>query len=409
MKKRLFYLFALICAVSLFTACSDDDDNGGNNDNNATEALLNKVNTTYEGTTLDLDYSGSSMTGKSVTFLSKNGQTATITLSGAAVALTRENSGFNLKNPGVIPGETSTVLNVTLESANEGFTFKGTETKENFTINYDGSVKEGKMDIDLDVELKNNELIGTWNLKVMDPNNPSDKGAINPGWKSKTPFKVSLFPGVPASDWQPEGLLAFASVMPLIPTSDANTKLNAQEAITKLLQKVEFKKDGNLTATYSETEHLLNPVWETSPMNMVQFAVKENKLMLYLNADAIINAILAPKSTKATEYNPMDAIMKILPNLMKLTPMLEAGIPLSYRMEDENTLLVYIDKELGMQLFEAILPLFEDAEFVAYIKKAATSDPSFASFAPMIESVIDQLPAVIKGTETLELGLRFVK
>ena len=26
MKKNLLYLFALICSVSLFTACSDDDD-----------------------------------------------------------------------------------------------------------------------------------------------------------------------------------------------------------------------------------------------------------------------------------------------------------------------------------------------------------------------------------------------
>ena len=26
MKKSLFFLFALICSMSLFTACSDDDD-----------------------------------------------------------------------------------------------------------------------------------------------------------------------------------------------------------------------------------------------------------------------------------------------------------------------------------------------------------------------------------------------
>ena len=26
MKKNLFYLFALICSMSLFTACSNDDD-----------------------------------------------------------------------------------------------------------------------------------------------------------------------------------------------------------------------------------------------------------------------------------------------------------------------------------------------------------------------------------------------
>ena len=26
MKKNLFYLFALVCSLSLFTACSDDDE-----------------------------------------------------------------------------------------------------------------------------------------------------------------------------------------------------------------------------------------------------------------------------------------------------------------------------------------------------------------------------------------------
>ena len=34
MKKNLFFLFALICSVSLFTACSDDDDNKGGKDEN---------------------------------------------------------------------------------------------------------------------------------------------------------------------------------------------------------------------------------------------------------------------------------------------------------------------------------------------------------------------------------------
>lgn len=33
MKKNLFFLFALICSVSLFTACSDDDDNKGGDEN----------------------------------------------------------------------------------------------------------------------------------------------------------------------------------------------------------------------------------------------------------------------------------------------------------------------------------------------------------------------------------------
>ena len=34
MKKNLFFLFALICSVSLFTACSDDDDDNKGGDEN---------------------------------------------------------------------------------------------------------------------------------------------------------------------------------------------------------------------------------------------------------------------------------------------------------------------------------------------------------------------------------------
>ena len=32
MKKNLFFVFTMLCALSFFTACSDDDDNGKNGD-----------------------------------------------------------------------------------------------------------------------------------------------------------------------------------------------------------------------------------------------------------------------------------------------------------------------------------------------------------------------------------------
>ena len=48
MKKRLFYLFALICAVSLFTACSDDD-NEGPSGNPITEAIDSQIVGNYNG------------------------------------------------------------------------------------------------------------------------------------------------------------------------------------------------------------------------------------------------------------------------------------------------------------------------------------------------------------------------
>ena len=61
MKKNLFYyLFAVICSVTLFTSCSDDDD----------EKMVNPVpQTTFTGENgLQLTYNGAPMPGKKVTF-----------------------------------------------------------------------------------------------------------------------------------------------------------------------------------------------------------------------------------------------------------------------------------------------------------------------------------------------------
>ena len=59
MKKNLFYLFALICSMSLFTACSDDDDDK--------HFPTDEVNTTFTSTDtsnqLLLTYSGEPMLG----------------------------------------------------------------------------------------------------------------------------------------------------------------------------------------------------------------------------------------------------------------------------------------------------------------------------------------------------------
>lgn len=61
MKKNLFYLFALICSMSLFTACSDDDDD---------KVVCPVPQTEFTvATGLNLTYNGGSMLGKKVTLL----------------------------------------------------------------------------------------------------------------------------------------------------------------------------------------------------------------------------------------------------------------------------------------------------------------------------------------------------
>lgn len=77
MKKNLFYyLFAVICSVTLFTSCSDDDD----------EKMVNPVpQTTFTGENgLQLTYNGAPMPGKKVTFTpdATNAQKATLRLEG---------------------------------------------------------------------------------------------------------------------------------------------------------------------------------------------------------------------------------------------------------------------------------------------------------------------------------------
>ena len=103
MKKNWFYLVALICSVALFTACSDDDE--------PANLSVDTVNGTYPSTdgtnVLQLTYGDAVMSGKSVTFNSADGQTATITLTGADNALLSGLTGMSVKNPGVVPGETS--------------------------------------------------------------------------------------------------------------------------------------------------------------------------------------------------------------------------------------------------------------------------------------------------------------
>ena len=51
MKKNLFYLFALICSMSLFTACSDDDKPGGSGEGGVTleEVITNDIAGNYKG------------------------------------------------------------------------------------------------------------------------------------------------------------------------------------------------------------------------------------------------------------------------------------------------------------------------------------------------------------------------
>lgn len=398
MKKNLFYLFALICSMSLFTACSDDDDE---------VKSLPEVNAPYVSSELELTYGGEVLLGKKVTFYTADGKSADITLEGADIALTKETMASGLVNPGVIPGEPKVTFSAALQPAEGGYTFAGEHVADNYSMKYEGAVEKGKLDLALEVKLAgDNALAGnTWNLFSYDPY--AVKNPLHVVWNSEKPFSVVLFPspGAQPVELQPGEFITLMSAMGIIPVGDK--KMGVNEILSCLLQSVTFREDGNIVASYSDVADIVSPKFQNSPLNMVQYAVKNEKLYLYLNVDAIIGAV-QKMTTKGLD---METVLPVvLPKLMELIPMLSSGIPLGYSVNEEgNELAVYIDKELGSKLIDILLSLLENEEIVAAIKEAATSNPDFAMFAGVVEAILEQAPEVFAKTNEMELGLNFVK
>lgn len=397
MKKNWLYLFALICSVALFTACSDDE----------TPTLpVTDINATYTSTdatnVLELTYAGVVTTGKSVTFNSADGQTATITMTGAPNDLLGSLTGVTVNNAGVIPGESSTTLNVTLVPVGEtGYTFSGTDDSNGRTVEYSGAIEQGKLTLDVTANFDNN-LIGTWNL-VPVPSSEDPSATLYPiqvVWESDT--DLSLLGGLitmPLGD-----VLNLALRMPIIDGS-----LSANNALTSVLQGVTFGADGNIIASYSDAANLTSPVWQDSPTGMVQYCVKNGKLYAYLDVEAIMGLVTAIE-TKA-DSGSSDLLSSILPIVLthigEITPLLSEGIPLGYDIDAETGVLnVYIEKEgLGDIIINIATEMLSDENIVAALTELMASDPSFGSMASMLD--LTQLPDVLNGTTNMEVGLNF--
>lgn len=396
MKKNLFYLFALICSMSLFTACSDDDDE---------VKSLPEVNATYVSSELELIYGGEVLLGKKVTFNTTDGKSADITLEGADIALTKETMASGLVNPGVIPGEPKVTFSAALQPVENGYTFAGEHVADNYSMKYEGAVEKGKLNLALEVKLAGDNVLAgnTWNLFPYDPY--ASKKPLHVVWNSEKPFSVVPSPGAQPVDLQPGAFISLMSAINIIPVGDETMEVN--EVLSCLLKSVTFREDGNIVASYSDMADIVSPKFQDSPLNMVQYAVKNEKLYLYLNVDAIIGTM----QKVATKGLDMETVLPVmLPKLMELIPMLSSGIPLGYSVNEEgNELAVYIDNELGLKLIDILLPLFENEEIVAAIKEAATSNPDFAMFAGVVEAILEQAPEVFAKTNEMELGLNFVK
>lgn len=398
MKKNLFYyLFAVICSVTLFTSCSDDDD----------EKMVNPVpQTTFTGENgLQLTYNGAPMPGKKVTFTpdATNAQKATLRLEGefdlngilgkAKSAAAREDVSMPTA-PGVLPGSPVVTLPVDLTINGDQCSFAGTSETDYCTFSYKGEVSAGAMELDLsEVKLKNAKLAGmTWKLEPYDETNPNETDPIYLVWEAEK--KMLGFMPI-------ESVLKMALRMDLI-AAGADNKISATDMLGTVLQDVTFMEDGNIVATYKDAANG-GTEWTKSPVNLAQYVVEnDNQMKVFLNPAAIIAAV-------NNAGRAVDVQAVIQQAIQMLYPMLVNGVPVAFGQTDD-ALSVYLNTELLLPLLKTlVVPLLSDEEVVAMLVELMKKDPDFGEMAGLAEPTLKAFPEIIESTTKVEIGLNFVK
>lgn len=390
MKKNLFYLFALVCAMSLLTACSDDDEK--------VVCPLEQTEFTADNG-LTLTYNGTEMPGKKVTFMpsATDPTQATLYLAGnldLSAALTKESEVLPA-GAGVFPGSPVVTLPVTLDIQGDACTFSGNGETDYCTFAYAGRATASSLSLDLtDVTLKNAALAGTkWvptPLKADYTEEPihliweSGKGVeLMPGWELPT-----------------QSVLLIALRLGLI-DAGAEEKVSAEDMLCNVLRDITLGADGNISASYIDAANGGTSVVKT-PAHVAQYVVlNDHQLKVYLNLEAILaNAQRLAASTKAVDLG--DLIAKAMQALL---PLVTDGVPLEYTKAD-GKMTVYLNTDLLLPLLKSIVaPLFMDEEFVAQLIELMKSNPDFGSMAGMAEGMLKSLPEIINTTTKVEIGL----
>lgn len=391
MKKNLFYLFALICSMSLFTACSDDDDD---------KVVCPVPQTEFTvATGLNLTYNGGAMLGKKVTFTpdASDATKATLVLAGnldLSGILTREAASGSF-GAGVFPGSPVVTLPVTLNIQGDECSFSGTSETDYCTFDYAGKVTASSLNLDLtNVALKNSVLSGTtWAPTPL--NSDYTEEPIHLIWESNKEVEIMPGWGMPI-----QTILTLALRLPLI-DAGGDDKVNVEDMLCSVLHDITLGADGNISASYVDAAQGGTSVVKT-PANVAQYVVlSDTQMKVYLNLDAIIaNVKRLGSSTKAIDMSEI-----LSQAVTSLLPLVTDGVPLTYE-KNEGKLKVYLNTDLLLPLMKNIVaPLFSDEEFVNMLIEAMKADPDFESMAGMAEGMLKGLPEIINETTRLEIGL----
>lgn len=277
MSKKLLYLLALICSISLFTACGDDDEKKEEVDNS-----WEQVAGTYEGEKLVFSYGETPLTGKKVTFSASSGSNGTLALTN------------------VIPGEDATTIS-DIKVANSEFS--GTATTTNASVEYAGSVKDEVMTLKLTVVMNDpNGWAKTYNLADYTTGELTYNGYTNPSAVIAGAGYVNYVCVTSSSDYGTSYGAMFRGLFGIL--------------LPQVLNSVTLGTDGTITADYmkgkgitfdpswifqspaKETAEALFPTsgWLEAPKHLAYWFHKDGKLYTKLDLGNILVQVMGSEA-----------------------------------------------------------------------------------------------------------------
>lgn len=303
MKKNLFFVFTMLCALSFFTACSDDDDN-------KTDDGWKAISATYTAETLKLTMGGTEVADQSVKVDASSAEQATITLAN------------------LIPGEAEVKIEAKMVKTGESYALEGSNTNDLRTVSAKGTVEAGVLTLDATLKITA-PIAGTWKLAEIakDESETFVSGPVSMVWEAAEGTMLGFLPVTSI----PNIAEGFGSI-----------------ALVQVLQSVTFQEDGQIVASISKAGVDLSkpvPVWETSEPGYASYNVTDKQILVFLDITKIMGSL---KSKAAID--PLEQIMALLQN----------GIPVNYEIApDGKSARVYIDKALVSQIAPLLPTLAE--------------------------------------------------
>lgn len=468
MKNKLFYLIGVASFLSYtgtFTSCVngvDDEyleqqftDNGVTDKEEEEGEELPDLNGSYgQGGDYDLKLTcnGKELGEKLVSIATdENNEKATLTLAGGEVDLETAIAGaipggvgglitgWGLKYTSYspVPGEKEiTIADIPLYRNGTTYKFSGNNIQPTYTINYEGTIENEKMTIDINYELTNQTLAGTWMTAAKSGPYGAITTVCSPLWIDwDSQVGVSL--GRIFIEMNEKPMNSIFSLLSGPSSKFIMTKIGIKEEleviVRNLLESVTAESNGGMFASYSYGTDLSKPGPYSSemPHDAMRYyfdpVTPESRIFMEINGGFLIDMIksLATVATSTTSDTPTTRDLRDTAKelIALLVPVLEKGIPCDYTL-DGDKLTINIDGVLLRDVLAKAMPVINAPEAAGIIDGLLSS---LGDFAPNIKLLLSTLPAALKYHDAttydenhvptdptgecgyVKLGLKFVK